>query len=194
MPSVRIKRGTRAQLNAAASASQLRQGEPYLITDEGRIAIGLTDSTYQAYSKEGEGGGGAVKQFNVLLGGAGQSLAGNAWTVLSGNAYAATPLLAETGTWNLSTGTWTATEAGVYQIIFGASAVSASWVIPQIRHNGASTGLPGRFGSGGNQEGFDVRTIRLAIGDTISGQIFVNPSPTTSNGNGKGLSITRIGS
>lgn len=41
-----IKRGTRAQLNAAAAANGLRAGKPYLITDEGRLAVGLTVGSY----------------------------------------------------------------------------------------------------------------------------------------------------
>lgn len=57
MAQLRFKRGTRAQLDAAAAASQLRQGEPYLITDESRIAVGLSAITYEAFSIEGEGGG-----------------------------------------------------------------------------------------------------------------------------------------
>lgn len=43
---IRIKRGTRAQINAAAGASGLFQGEPYLITDENRLAVGLSTTTY----------------------------------------------------------------------------------------------------------------------------------------------------
>ena len=35
------KRGTRAQLNAAATANGLHAGEPYLITDEARLAVVL---------------------------------------------------------------------------------------------------------------------------------------------------------
>lgn len=58
MPSLQIKRGTRAQLNAAAGASQLKIGEPYLITDENRIAVGLSATTYETYAKESEAGGG----------------------------------------------------------------------------------------------------------------------------------------
>lgn len=50
---IRFKRGTLAQLNAAATANQLVQGEPYFITDTNEIAIGLTASTYQIYSKTG---------------------------------------------------------------------------------------------------------------------------------------------
>ena len=58
MPSLRIKRGTRSQLNTAASGSGLKAGEPYLITDESRIAVGLTAATYQDFLKVGEVSGG----------------------------------------------------------------------------------------------------------------------------------------
>lgn len=40
MPSVKIKRGTRAQLSAAATANGLKQGELYHVTDENRIDLG----------------------------------------------------------------------------------------------------------------------------------------------------------
>ncbi len=43
---IKIKRATRSQLNTAAGLGNLAQGELYLITDEGRVAVGLTDSTY----------------------------------------------------------------------------------------------------------------------------------------------------
>lgn len=51
MAKVLVKRGTRAQLNTAAAASGLNQGEIYLITDEDKIAIGLSANTYQTYVK-----------------------------------------------------------------------------------------------------------------------------------------------
>lgn len=44
-------RGTRAALNTLASGSSLRAGELYLITDEGRLAVGLTATTYQDFAK-----------------------------------------------------------------------------------------------------------------------------------------------
>lgn len=56
MPSVRIKRGTRAQIDAAALAGGLFAGEVYLITDENRLAVGLTASTYQDFAKTSESG------------------------------------------------------------------------------------------------------------------------------------------
>ena len=42
MSSLKIKRGSYAQLVAAAAADQLKEGEPYLITDQGRIAVGTS--------------------------------------------------------------------------------------------------------------------------------------------------------
>lgn len=57
MPSIRIKRGTRAQINAAAAAGQLAAGELYLITDEARLAVGTSATGYQALAKDSEAGG-----------------------------------------------------------------------------------------------------------------------------------------
>ena len=51
MSQIKIKRGTRAQLDAAASGAELIQGEPYLITDEDRIAVGLSTTTYEEFVK-----------------------------------------------------------------------------------------------------------------------------------------------
>lgn len=46
MAALRIKRGTRAQIDAAAGAGTLAAGEPYLITDDAVFAIGLSNNTY----------------------------------------------------------------------------------------------------------------------------------------------------
>lgn len=48
---LKIKRGTISQLNAAASAQTLNQGEPYLITDEARMAIGTANNTFVKLAK-----------------------------------------------------------------------------------------------------------------------------------------------
>jgi phage-related tail fiber protein len=53
---LKIKRGTRAQLNGAVSSNTLNLGEPYLITDEGRIAIGTGSNTYADFAKTSETG------------------------------------------------------------------------------------------------------------------------------------------
>lgn len=48
MAQILIKRGTRANLDTAAGASGLTLGEPYLVTDENRVAVGTGVSTYRA--------------------------------------------------------------------------------------------------------------------------------------------------
>ncbi len=57
MPSLAHKRGTRAQIDAAASANALKTGEVYLITDEARLTIGTAANAHAAAAKQGEGGG-----------------------------------------------------------------------------------------------------------------------------------------
>lgn len=52
MANIRVKRGTRAALNAAAAANGLAAGEPYFITDESRFAIGTSTSSFTAFAKE----------------------------------------------------------------------------------------------------------------------------------------------
>lgn len=52
MAAIRFKRGTRAQLNTAAAANSLAQGEPYLISDESRVAVGTAASSYKAFVRE----------------------------------------------------------------------------------------------------------------------------------------------
>lgn len=54
MAKVLLKRGTRAQIDAAAAGGTLVAGEPYFITDEGRMAVGTSASAYASFAKEGE--------------------------------------------------------------------------------------------------------------------------------------------
>ena len=51
---LKIKRGSRAQLEGAKTNNSLNLGEPYLITDEGRIAIGTGSNTYVDFAKASE--------------------------------------------------------------------------------------------------------------------------------------------
>lgn len=51
MLSLKVKRGTRSQLDAAASAGKLASGEPYLITDEARLAVGISGTEYAAMAR-----------------------------------------------------------------------------------------------------------------------------------------------
>lgn len=55
MPSILIKRGARAQIDAAAVANDLAAGEPYLVTDEGRLAVGTAANAYSTAALRGEG-------------------------------------------------------------------------------------------------------------------------------------------
>ena len=48
---LRHKRGTRAQIDTAAAADELLEGEIYLITDEGNLAMATSTSTYETYVK-----------------------------------------------------------------------------------------------------------------------------------------------
>lgn len=49
---------TRANLNAQAAANNLLLQEPYYITDENRLAVGTSVSTYQDFAKLSEVGSG----------------------------------------------------------------------------------------------------------------------------------------
>lgn len=55
MPSVQHPRGTLAALNALAAGNGLLPGQIYLVTDQSRLVVALTVSTYQAHAKTGEG-------------------------------------------------------------------------------------------------------------------------------------------
>lgn len=57
MATLRVKRGTRAQLDTAATSGWLETGEPYLITDENRLAVGTSASSFEAMAKQSEAGG-----------------------------------------------------------------------------------------------------------------------------------------
>lgn len=60
MASLSHKRGTRAQIDAAASAGQLRSGEVYLITDEARLTVGTSANAHTPAAKQVEAGGGGA--------------------------------------------------------------------------------------------------------------------------------------
>lgn len=51
---IQVKRGTRAQLEAAKAQGALVRGEPYLITDENRLAVGTGPNSYEAMAREVE--------------------------------------------------------------------------------------------------------------------------------------------
>lgn len=70
---IQVKRGTRAQIDTAASANFLNEGEPYLITDatpKPRLAIGLSGNEYGEIANLDDvgGGGGEVTSVNTRTG------------------------------------------------------------------------------------------------------------------------------
>ena len=66
MPDVRHKRGTRAALVALAGANGLKPGQVYVLTDEDRLAVALTVSTFETFAKQSEAGGGGSSNQALL--------------------------------------------------------------------------------------------------------------------------------
>ena len=89
MPDIRHKRGTRAALNALASSNGLKPGQIYVITDESRLAVALTVSTYQAHAKEGEGGSGGGAGYYVGASAPADPVANPLWFNLTTGAFLA---------------------------------------------------------------------------------------------------------
>jgi hypothetical protein len=54
MPSLRHKRGSRAQIDAAALAATLKTGEVYLLSDEARLTVGTAANAHEAAAKKSE--------------------------------------------------------------------------------------------------------------------------------------------
>jgi hypothetical protein len=77
-------RGTRAALDTLAGASGLKAGEIYLITDENRIAVGITTNTYQTLEKQ------SASTFVFVLGDGNTALAAGATLDLPDLPYAGT--------------------------------------------------------------------------------------------------------
>lgn len=57
---IKFLRTTKSNLDTQKAGNNLIEGEPYLITDEGRLAIGTGVGSYSELAKKGEGG------FNVI--------------------------------------------------------------------------------------------------------------------------------
>ena len=99
---LKIKRGTRAQLNAAVTGNTLNLGEPYLITDENRIAIGTGSNSYADFAKLAE-----IQALDADL------------TAISG--LSGTGFLKRTGpnTWVLDTSTYLTAESDTLATVTG---------------------------------------------------------------------------
>jgi hypothetical protein len=70
-------RGTRAALNALAGSSAIIPGLIYHLTDENRIALGLTSTTYEVYSKLSEVTSLKTGSLPVVIDGGGVVIAAN---------------------------------------------------------------------------------------------------------------------
>ena len=71
MATIQHARGTRAALDALASGGLLVPWQLYALSDENRVAIATSTSTYQAFAKEGEGGGSGGTTYEFALAGLG---------------------------------------------------------------------------------------------------------------------------
>jgi hypothetical protein len=119
MPKILNKRGTRANLNTLATANGLSAGEVYLITDENKIAIGLSSSTYEAFAKESS---------NTFTGT--QTFSGTSTTLAAILTNAAEKTTAATGT----IAYYTATQSVMYY----TTNASANWTL-NLRHSVGTT-------------------------------------------------------
>lgn len=58
MPNLQHKRGTRAALVALAGGGGLLPGQVYALTDESRLALATSATTFETFAKQSEAGGG----------------------------------------------------------------------------------------------------------------------------------------
>lgn len=106
---LKIKRGTRAQIDAAVTGNSLNLGEPYLITDENRIAIGTGSNSYEVFAKFGE-----IQALDADL------------TAISG--LSGTGFLKRTGTdtWALDTNTYLTAESDTLATVTDRGATTST--------------------------------------------------------------------
>lgn len=111
MPKLLLKRGTRAQINSAISSNGLNLGEPYLITDEGRLAVGTGSNTLVDFARKDE-----VQALDADL------------TAISG--LTGTGFLKRTGvdTWTLDTNTYLTAESDTLATVTGRGATTTTAV------------------------------------------------------------------
>ena len=83
-------RGTRAALNALAGSSAIIPGLIYHITDEGRVALGLTTTTYEVYAKVSEVTSLKTGSLPVVIDGGGVVIAANQNLIIPDFPFAAT--------------------------------------------------------------------------------------------------------
>lgn len=174
MSIIKIKRGTKAQITAAAGTSSLNQGEPYLITDEGRISIGTGSTTFVDLARFDE-----IQPIDADL---------SAIAALSG-----TGILTRTGanTWSLDTNTYLtgnqsisvtgdATGSGTTAITLTLASVGSSGTYTKV-----TTDAKGRVTSGTTLSAGDIPTLTSAKVSDFDTQVRTSrldqmAAPTTS--------------
>lgn len=134
---IRIKRGTRAQLNAAVTGNTLSLGEPYLITDENRIAVGTGSNSYETFAKSSE-----IATLDADL---------NAIAGLTGTGY-----LRRTGvdTWSLDNSTFLTAESDTLATVTGRGATTSTAITVTggitVNTTGSSNGVIFNGSTSGN--------------------------------------------
>lgn len=137
MPSLKIKRGTRAQIAAAATANALQQSELYHVTDENRIDLGTGAGASVALATKAE-----VDGKVSATGGAASGLTLNdGYTeevfAVTGTAPALSPTNGSIQTWTLTgnatptAGTWGSGQSLTLMVDDG-SAYTINWASMSI--------------------------------------------------------------
>lgn len=197
-------RGTRAQLNAAAAAGTLNTAEPYFITDENRFAVGLTASTFQTFTKQGEAEAALANRLVPTGGTSGQVLArdgsGNAvWTTAASGGGTSDPPTAQLPPRGISffcSGSPLADEViggGIAPYAFNIDAAKSSikaltaatvQTIFVIKRNGTQIGSA-TFAAGATVASLSLTNNAIAEDDYLSVHAPTNPDSTLANISGK---------
>ena len=145
---LKIKRGTRAQLNAAVTGNTLNLGEPYLITDENRIAVGTGSNSYEVFAKSSE-----IQALDADL------------TAISG--LTGTGFLKRTGvdTWALDTNTYLTALTDTLATVTARGATTSTAV---TLNGGATIGSTGLVVNGSTSGTATVVATAIAGGATLT--------------------------
>lgn len=149
MATVKQRRATRASLTALGVAAGIEPAQVYLLTDEGRLAVGLTTTAFAAFAKDTESGGApwALKTANYTASSGDRILAdtsGAAWT-LTLPASGEVSVQDVAGTWSTKNLTVVGTIRGVTgnlvcdqsaALLFVRPAGASAWVVTK------SSGVP----------------------------------------------------
>jgi hypothetical protein len=144
-----IKRGTREQINLAATpGNSLSLGELYLITDEGRLAVGTGSNTYQDFLKANEAAplDADLTAIAALSGTSGvlRKDAANTWS-LDTNTF----ITVQAPNFNQTNGATFAGTSGSIKLAATAASVTGTLLLPSGGGTLATTSQIPTVGSGG---------------------------------------------